>query len=133
MSAASLKATLRAVSIAGAMLGAFLLIYVGRVIAGVSEAPFSSIHPFIAFYGGYLIYQSVVFQRKFSSQFVHEFLGAIMCPIGLVACVGIMSSEFSTTLIRAVVAISSFLSIGVIYKALLGYSGRVLFGKEIIE
>jgi len=44
-----------------------------------------------------------------------------------------MQSGFSTTLIRAIITIFTFLFIGVIYKILLGYCGRILFGKEIIE
>ena len=44
-----------------------------------------------------------------------------------------MSSGFSTTVIRGTVTLLVFLLIGVIYKFLLGYFGRTLFGKEIIE
>jgi len=133
MSASSLKTAFRLASIASALFGVCLLIYVGRVIAGVSDDDFSTIHPFISFYGGYLIYQAIVFQWRFSSRFVHEFLSAIMCPFGFVVCAGIMNSGFSTTMIRAIVTVCAFLFIGVVYKILLGYSGRILFGKEIIE
>jgi hypothetical protein len=133
MSTSSLKTAFRLASIASALFGVCLLIYVGRVIAGVSDDPFSAIHPFIVFYGGYLIFQAIFFQRRFSSRFVHEFLSAIMCPFGFVVCVGIMNSGFSTTVIRAMITMFTFLFIGVVYKILLGYSGRILFGKEIIE
>lgn len=133
MSATFLKTVLKAASIAGALFGVFLLVYVGRVIWGASDDQFSAAHPFIAFYGGHLIYQAVVFQRRYSPRFVHGFLSTIMCPIGFVSCVGIMSSGFSTTVIRGTVTLLVFLLIGVIYKFLLGYFGRTLFGKEIIE
>lgn len=133
MSAASLKFTLRVVSIACAALGVLLLIYVGMVIAGFSQDRFEAIHPFIAFYSGYLLYQAFVFRRRFSSRFVHEFISAIMCPVGFILCAGIMNGGFGTPLARAGVAICAFLFLGVIYKVFLGYAGRVLFGKEIIE
>jgi hypothetical protein len=133
MSTKSLKLILRFASAAFAIFGAFLLIYVGRVIWGVSDDKFSGIHPFIAFYGGYLIYLAIVFRRRFSSRFVHEFLSAIMCPIGFVACAGIVNGGFGTALVRAIIAIFAFIFIGVIYKVLLSYLGKTLFGKEIVE
>ena len=133
MNAVIIKAVLRWISIVWALLGVLLLVYVGLVIAGVRTDSFSAIHPFVAFYGGYLIYLAISFQRRFSSRFVHEFISAIVCPIIIIVCVEIMNSGFSTTLIRAIIAIFTFLFIGVIYKILLGYLGRKLFGKEIIE
>ncbi|HEY1719388.1 MAG TPA: hypothetical protein VGH42_14005 [Verrucomicrobiae bacterium] len=133
MSAAIIKTVLRWISIVWALLGVLLLVYVGLVVAGARTESFSAIDPFVTFYGGYLIFLAIFFKRRFSSRFVHEFISAIMCPIIIVVCVGIMNSGFSTTLIRAIITIFTFLFIGVIYKILLGYLGRKLFGKEIIE
>jgi hypothetical protein len=133
MSATSLKAVLRAASIACALFGVFLLIYVGRVIAGVSDDRFEAIHPLIAVYGGYLIYQAFVFRRRYSSGFIHGFVAAIMCPAGFLIMAAIAHSDVMPALLRAGFALLAFLILGVIYKLILRYLGKRLFGKEIVE
>jgi hypothetical protein len=72
-------------------------------------------------------------QRNLYPRLTHEYLSAVFCPIGFLAVVIFLSGDESISWLQALGAIFIFFLIGGIYKATLAYSGKILFGNEIID
>ena len=129
-----LKNILQNFGIALGLVGVGLIIFVGFVLAGYLPAlRNASDYLLLAPLGGYFIYLAVALYRRFSPSLVHQLLSVFTVFAGLAIVFFVMESGIGGRLLRAVVAIFCFFIIAAIHKLLLGWIGRVVFGKEIIE
>jgi hypothetical protein len=134
MNAQRLKVILQRLGIALGLVGVGLIIFVGFVLAGYLPAIRNTTDYFLlAPIGGYFIFLAVALYRCFSPNMVHQLLSVftVFAAVAIAYC--IMECGFGGRLFRATVAIFCFCVVTAIHKLLLGWIGRVAFGKEIIE
>ena len=81
----------------------------------------------------YFIYLAVALYWSISPSLVHQLLSVftVFAVGAIVYC--IMEFGFGGRLLRAAIAIICFFVAAAIHKLLLGWIGRVAFGKEIVE
>jgi peptidoglycan/LPS O-acetylase OafA/YrhL len=130
----SLKSVILSCSLFSTLGGLVIITFVLYAALGFTEDRFSpAFHPFIAFFGGYLVFIAVALRRDFSPRRVHQYFSAVFVALGVVAVLAILGPEKNTTWMKALFALVVFLLIGGIYKLLLAAAGKSLFGREIKE
>lgn len=134
MSAQHLKTILQRLGVFLGVTGVALFLLVGFILAGTFPAIQSpSNYLFLAPLGGYFIYLSVALRRHFSPNLVHQLLSVCVVLVAIPVVFLIMESGVGGRMLRAAIALLAFFMLAIVYKSLLRWIGRVVFGKEIVE
>jgi predicted anti-sigma-YlaC factor YlaD len=134
MNAQRLKKILQNFGFALGLVGIGLIIFVVFVSVGyVPVLQNKSDYLILAPMGAYFIFLAVALYLCFSPSLVHQLVSVFTVFAGLAIVFCIMEHGFGGRLLRAAVAIFCFLAVAAIHKMILGWIGRVLFSKEIIE